>query len=235
MEKQSKGKCTKCNEDISPTKAADHCLKCILQSPAPSQLENAYLMRISWGELLNLYWMYLAITKETSLEQLDRFLRNTWLECCGHLSKFTIAGHRYMSHTESGRPSPSMKTKIDQLVTPGSIFAYTYDMGSSTNLELEVIEAIAISSKKIAILMRNNPPCFFCEICENPAEVICSICGDRTCSDCIEEHSCVVEEGDTYMLMPLANSPRAGVCGYTGSKQLSTKVESFMVHTMCPH
>jgi len=51
---------------------------------------------------------------------------------------------------------------------------------------------------------------------EKPSETICSLCGGTTCANCCEDHSCAVDEEDTYMLMPLANSPRAGVCGYEG-------------------
>lgn len=179
---------------------------------------EGYLVRVSWAEQPNLYWMYIALPKNASLSQLDQFLRDTWLECCGHLSEFTISGRHYMSHTESGNPSQAMKNKIGQFSSPGLKFHYTYDMGSSTDLELEVIEAITMpSQKKITILMKNEPPAFLCEACKKPAEIICSLCGATICANCREDHSCVIEEEDAYMLMPLVNSPLAGVCGYEGN------------------
>ena len=30
-----------------------------------------------------------------TLEELDHYLRTIWLECCGHLSQFTIGGMLY--------------------------------------------------------------------------------------------------------------------------------------------
>jgi hypothetical protein len=39
--------------------------------------------------------MHLEVTASTALATLDRFLRVTWLECCGHLSAFEIVGVRY--------------------------------------------------------------------------------------------------------------------------------------------
>jgi hypothetical protein len=94
---------------------------------------------------------------------------------------------------------------------------YVYDMGSSTDLEIQVVAKIdACQQKKVMILMQNEPPALSCESCKKAASVICSQCGDSTCSPSSKKHTCVVDEGDDYMLMPLVNSPRAGVCGYEG-------------------
>ncbi len=47
------------------------------------------------GSRLPMYWMHLEVSAETTLATLDHFLRDTWLECCGHLNAFTIGGVRY--------------------------------------------------------------------------------------------------------------------------------------------
>src|ERR1035441_4646665 len=47
------------------------------------------------GRYATAYWMHLAVPAEATLAELDRFLRFTWLECCDHLSGFTIGGNRY--------------------------------------------------------------------------------------------------------------------------------------------
>jgi len=36
------------------------------------------------------YWMHLEANADATLEDVDSFLRDTWLECCGHMSAFTI-------------------------------------------------------------------------------------------------------------------------------------------------
>jgi len=38
------------------------------------------------------FWLDLEMTGSASLDKLDKYLRAIWLECCGHLSKFTIGG-----------------------------------------------------------------------------------------------------------------------------------------------
>jgi hypothetical protein len=95
---------------------------------------------------------------------------------------------------------------------------YVYDMGSSTDLEIQVLgEVHACPQKKVTILMQNDFPNFPCESCKKTANIICSQCGDTTCIACSKRHSCAVNEEDDYMLIPLVNSPRAGVCGYEGN------------------
>ena len=42
-----------------------------------------------------LWWLHLAVAPTATLRDIDDVLRTTWLECCGHLSTFTIVGVRY--------------------------------------------------------------------------------------------------------------------------------------------
>lgn len=143
MKIKTQGKCLKCGEICSPTRASTHLLKCNAQMPTPPQsVVEGFLIRASGAGQPNLYWMYIAVPMDISLGQLDQFLRDIWLECCEHLSEFTIGARRYMSHTESGRPSQSMKNKVSQLLSPGAEFIHVYDMGSSTELELKVIGSL---------------------------------------------------------------------------------------------
>jgi len=47
------------------------------------------------GRYLPEYWMHLLVTADISLKKLDTFLRDIWLECCGHLSAYTIEDKTY--------------------------------------------------------------------------------------------------------------------------------------------
>src|SRR5260370_2052439 len=46
------------------------------------------------------YWMHLEIPALELLFTLDRFLRDVWVECCGHLSAFEIGGISYSDEPE---------------------------------------------------------------------------------------------------------------------------------------
>ena len=97
-------------------------------------------------------------------------------------------------------------------------FSYTYDFGSSTNLELRVVNEYKgnSSEKTVKILARNDAPEIKCSECEEKlATKICVNCKwsgrGCLCEDCAEDHGCGQE-----MLLPVVNSPRVGVCGYCG-------------------
>jgi len=68
------------------------------------------------GRDLPMFWMHLEVTASTTLTTLDRFLRATWLECCGHLSAFEIGGIGYA--IDAGMDDEWV---VDYIVEPGSI------------------------------------------------------------------------------------------------------------------
>jgi hypothetical protein len=172
------------------------------------------------------YWMMLDVRAEDTLTKLDRFLRDTWLECCGHLSGFRIHGEHYESSPPDPRnpldawetPAESMRVRIENVLEPGDIAEYTYDYGSSTELTLRVVsERVGERrTKSVVVLARNEAPAWICETCgKKRAIAICPECAyDRLgmlCATCMKTHRCGEE-----MLLPIVNSPRMGVCGYTG-------------------
>lgn len=65
------------------------------------------------------------------------------------------------------------------------------------------------------MLARNHPHEIECSYCGKPATHVCRECiyddGGWLCDDCTEKHECGEE-----MLLPVVNSPRVGVCAYTG-------------------
>ncbi|MDQ6662539.1 MAG: hypothetical protein M3Z24_16440 [Chloroflexota bacterium] len=52
------------------------------------------------GKYYPQYWLHLDVAGNAELEELDQFLRNIWLECCGHLSAFRIRKDSYSSDSE---------------------------------------------------------------------------------------------------------------------------------------
>ena len=154
------------------------------------------------------FWLYLEINGSSNLEKLDSFLRDTWLECCGHMSQFDINGESYSSDGE-------MRKIIHRVFDVGTTFDYEYDFGSTTKLEGKIISTRPGKQlKEIRLLARNNlPEEIQCSTCQKHPEVICSVCYDFCCKKCQKKHdSC---EGEEFML-PVVNSPRMGVCGYSG-------------------
>jgi hypothetical protein len=155
----------------------------------------------------------------TTLAQLDGFLRDIWLECCGHLSQFSIDGVDYSQDDDSvwGPKPKSMKTALNKVLRVGDSFDYEYDFGSTTELAGVVLaERQGVSAEPIAILARNNPPEAECSVCKKKAEVVCPCCEQCFCESCFGKDA-HFDECDEWEPLPLVNSPRAGVCGYTGN------------------
>jgi hypothetical protein len=154
----------------------------------------------------DLYWMHLKALGSATFRDLDMVLRDTWLECCGHMSAFS-----------DKEGDIEMGEKLEDILIPGQKLFYEYDFGSTTELLLTVVSEFEGSIKKgrVETLARNEAPRIKCSHCEKPATIICTECiydnQGWLCGDCVRKHDC-----DEEMFLPLVNSPRAGVCGYTG-------------------
>jgi len=164
------------------------------------------------------YWLHLAVPAGQSLGSVDYFLRKIWLECCGHLSAFTIEGQRYAYQPLDELEESGMDVQLSRVLQPGLVFTYEYDYGSTTELRLKVVGFWdrGTEGDDIELLARNDAPQVACHQCgKRPATQICTDCqceGEGwLCEECADEHECGSE-----MFLPVVNSPRAGVCGYCG-------------------
>lgn len=110
-----------------------------------------------------------------------------------------------------------MGIELEKVLKPDLKFFHDYDFGSTTSLSLKVVAEregkLKKGKKAIEVLSRNEPPTILCTACGKPATSISTSSDDAWCDACAEEH-----EGDYEyeMLLPVVNSPRMGVCGYTG-------------------
>lgn len=212
-QKGQEGTCLLCGSKYKRTGMARHLKSCLSKS-----LENQLKQKISdvhsffhiqvTGYYSPQYWLYLKINTNTSLETLDQFLRDIWLECCGHLSAFSYKGREL-----------GMGRKIRDVLRPGMELLHEYDFGTTTKLLVKVLgeyEGPMEKGKPVQLLSRNDEPEIPCDECgKAPAVEICTECqwkeGGWLCQACAENHEC-----DEDMRLPVVNSPRTGVCGYTG-------------------
>jgi len=181
-----------------------------------------------------LYWLDVEIKADARLRDLDRFLRDVWLECCGHMSAFTISGVRYEIAAPmadwpfdplDGPRSRSMNARLSDVVVPGLVLHYEYDFGTTTALRLKVASARdgQIGRRQLRLLARNEPATQRCAICSASAAEICTLCLDESediffCKDHARAHIAGAHDEDDASLLPVVNSPRMGICGYTGPR-----------------
>ncbi len=161
------------------------------------------------------YWLYVEVSAKATLEDLDRFLRDIWLECCGHLSQFIIGGERFLcAGVELDWGDVSMDISFRDIARPGLVFEHEYDFGSTTTLKLACVSARLgglATEERIKLLARNNAPNIHCDSCGKEAEWFVTEDFILLCDSCAEKYD-LEEEWS----LPVLNSPRTGVCGYGG-------------------
>lgn len=228
MGKKIKGKCKYCGKEYTLSYMKKHLSEC-KEREARLDAENGkrqcgYFELVIHPKYSKDYWLIVEVRETAELMDVDSFLRDIWLECCGHLSAFEIYGTRYESVPMDvliwGEPSKGMNYKLDTVLDEGMTIGYEYDFGSTTELVIHVADYRVgdLKKEKITILSRNNPYEIMCSECgEHPAVAVCMECawgGDGfLCEECSKTHECGEE-----MLLNVCNSPRMGVCGYCGSE-----------------
>jgi hypothetical protein len=225
---KSDGHCKLCGKDIEGEKVSSHLLECRNKLSARDGESPVTMLQISVkGKYSPEYWLQIAVWNGVKLSDIDDFLRAAWLECCGHLSMFRINGESFESEFEPARsrmfslgtPPKSMTVKLHKVLELGTVFEHDYDFGSTTQLELEVLDVFqAVKPEKtVTLLAHNLQPLIKCEVCGDDATQVCASCFEFSClcDKCGPKHGCG-EEG----LLPLVNSPRTGVCGYGGPVNL---------------
>lgn len=204
----TKAKCLLCNAEFSKAGMTKHLKSCLSKQEKPEKKTVKPFFHIVIDGLERpQYWMHLKIAEDATLADLDKFLRDTWLECCGHLSAFN-----------SSQGELGMTKKIKEVIKPGDELVHEYDFGDTTILRVKAAAMYegAVEEKTIQLLARNAPPEILCNECGKVSAVkVCSQCiwdGEGwLCKKCAKKHDCGED-----MLLPVVNSPRTGMCGYTG-------------------
>lgn len=214
------GACALCGFKAGKAGVRRHVLGCAARHDARTGNAGRVLQLRVEAEYGSAYWLDLEIKGRARLYDLDAFLRRIWLECCNHLSAFEINKTQHMCEFYEPRwgDERSMNEHAEHaLPAPGVKFKHRYDFGSTTCLVLRVAgeREGRIGGKPVRLLARNDPLVWPCAVCQQPATQICSSCSYGPepffCDIHATEHECGEE-----MMLPVVNSPRMGVCCYTG-------------------
>jgi len=218
--KQPEGKCGFCQEILTRRKLFNHLEKCaerraMIEQANKGKLETESLFHLrATSPFSKEFWLDLEVNGSASLKDLDYYLREIWLECCGHLSEFS-AGDFFAGEV-------SMKKKIGDVCTKVSALFHSYDFGSTTETIIEKVsvrKGQPLTKRPIFLMSRNILEESKCIECSRPAAYICNGClneddsNGTLCDEHAEDHPHSYDWGEP---LPLVNSPRAGVCGYEG-------------------
>jgi len=217
--KQSRGKCVFCGKAMAKGGLSRHLSSCSARQEAISQanqasgkVQSVYHLQIqdSWQRD---FWLHLEMNGSATLHDLDQYLRAIWLECCGHLSQFSVGGW-------SGHEIP-MNKRVEQVFNPGVELTHIYDFGTSSETLVNAVglrQGQPLTKHPIFLMARNEPPEAECMECDQPAAWLCMEClyeldePGLLCDQHAKDHP----HEDYGEPVPLVNSPRMGMCGYSG-------------------
>ncbi|MEA3350754.1 MAG: hypothetical protein U9Q82_09055 [Chloroflexota bacterium] len=213
---RSRGICKFCDKEMTKGGLSRHIKTCperlreIAEAEAGiGKAEDIYHLQVfdTWSAE---YWLHLEIRASAKLQDLDYYLRSIWLECCGHMSHFSIDG------AWSGYEL-SMGAKVGAVFHPGDELTHVYDYGTTSETTVKIIDVRKgkpLSQYPIFLMARNTLPEVQCQECDAPAKWLCLECvyehdeSGWLCDKHAENHP-----HDDYGLHALLNSPRVGMCG----------------------
>jgi hypothetical protein len=217
--KQSRGTCAFCGREMAKGGLTRHLKACPERKAAiaAADAEKGWTQKIYHLQVRDAwssdFWLHLEMRGRATLADLDRYLRAIWLECCGHLSMFTTGGW--------GGKELNMGRWIEKVLEPGVELEHIYDFGTSSHTLVKALDARRgkpLTDNPIYLMARNNQPEVFCIECGRPATRLCMECFYESdgpgwlCDEHAEDHP----HEDYGLPMPVVNSPRLGMCGYSG-------------------
>ncbi len=205
------------NEDLSPEEIAKEIGKLLDTMPSeyrkalPKEVQAELRKPHSRDELVAFLKEKLAaLPKRISIFSVEDMEENQRLYFQQHLLKTLL----------DMVEDRSLGVPLGKVLKVGQKFSYEYDFGSTTELNLRVIserEGVVREGEEgdpITILARNEPPIILCKVCGKPATQVAggyyNVEGNAYCNKCARRSK------DADMMLPIVNSPRVGVCGYTG-------------------
>ena len=216
---QSRGACGFCGKEMTRGGILKHLATCAARAHAiaeagdrPGPIEPIYHLQVrdAWG---GEYWLNLEMPGSAKLKDLDDYLRAIWLECCGHMSSFSVG--RWTDEIP-------MTTRIASAFTVGTELTHIYDFGTSSETLVKAVDVRKgkpLTARPIYLMVRNRLPEMECMECDQPAKELCMQCviEDETsgllCAKHLKPH---LKKHDEYGSLPVVNSPRMGMCGYDG-------------------
>jgi hypothetical protein len=216
---QSRGRCTYCQGEYSKGGMIRHLAACaarqaaIADAPPERAVESLYHLRVDSANDSN-YWLDLEVRGTGKLQHLDSYLRAIWLECCGHLSEFSV-------EPWTDRPIGKQR-RIQDVFQPGVELTHIYDYGTTSQTQVRCVaarEGKPLDTKHCIVLMaRNLPPPYACIDCGAPAKWLCMECliEDNTWGALCDQHAESHPHEGYGEPIAIVNSPRLGLCGYTG-------------------
>jgi hypothetical protein len=216
---QSRGQCAFCGYETTKGSMPKHLAVCPQRKAQMTSAEQAqrkpeplYHLRVQ-DAYASAFWLDLEVRGSAKLSDIDAYLRAIWLECCGHLSQFSIGGWRGEEIAKARR--------VDAIFRPDVELTHIYDFGTSSETRIKAVgqrAGVPLTNRPMVLMARNLMPETLCIECGQPATRLCMECLIETESQgtLCEAHAATHPHHDYGEPGELFNSPRVGMCGYEG-------------------
>jgi hypothetical protein len=217
--KQSRGQCAFCGYETTKGSMVKHLAACPQRQAGITSAEQSnrktetlYHLRMQ-DAFSSEFWLDVEIRGSATLKDIDAYLRAIWLECCGHLSQFSIGGWQ-------GREIAQQR-RVDAVFQRDVELTHIYDFGTSSETRIKLMgqrEGVPLNTRPLILLARNVLPEATCIECGQPATHLCMECliEAEVSGTLCEQHAGTHPHEDYGEPIELVNSPRVGMCGYTG-------------------
>ena len=215
----SRGTCTFCGYETTKGSMGKHLATCPQRKAQMAgteqtkiQPEMLYHLRIQ-DAYNSAFWLDVEVRGSAKLNDIDAYLRAIWLECCGHLSQFSVGGWRGQEISKQRR--------VDAIFQRDVELTHIYDFGTSSETRIKAIgqrEGVPLSVRPMVLMARNEMPAATCDECGQPATRLCTECLIETDDPGMlcDQHAASHPHDDYGEPVALVNSPRLGMCGYDG-------------------
>lgn len=227
------GRCFLCGRTFSQDAMAAHLSACRPQTGGGQPL---FLFQIRDAYFPETFWLFLEMPPAAPLAALDEALRQVWVDCCGHASRFVIGGATYgrrprasivnLVLDEQTHVAP-MSPPLAELLTVGQEADYAYDEVWPTELKVRLLAAYPGEAPHEAfrVVARNYKPPRTCRLCHRPAAWLLTNAWplEPYCDAHARAHP-AWEQPDAFL--PYVNSPRVGLCVYRGPQKAALRFET---------
>jgi len=214
------GVCAYCGSEKAKGGMTRHLAGCSARAQAiakanteAAQSERLYHLRLkAKGD--SEFWLDLEASETARLHDVDWYLRAIWLECCGHMSRFSTRGW--------GSAELPKRATLSRVFEYSDQIVHIYDFGTES---VTLIQRVAVrigvptTAHPIALMARNVLPTGQCTQCGERATSFCVVCVEEDggpgglCAIHVESHP---HDEEAIGPLPVVNSPRSGLCGYRG-------------------
>lgn len=217
MAGQPRGRCAFCRHETTKSAMGKHLGTCAARqqriAASKSRKPQSLIHLRMQDEYSPTFWLDVEVDGTAPLSDIDSYLRAIWLECCGHLSKFTTGG---WGSSELAKPR-----RVDSVFKDGAELIHIYDFGTESITRIKAMgsrQAEPLTRRPIVLMARNLIPEAQCIECDQPASHLCQECQQEWDSPGLlcKRHTQNHPHDEYGEPIELVNSPRVGLCGYTG-------------------